>query len=200
MFSRRILLIGLPALTVVLTACSSPSTKPAVTTSTSHTPARSSTTGSPPTTSIPICTTSHLTISSGLSQGATGHISTVLLFANSGTTTCNITGYPGLAGLNASGTQVVQAQRTLRGFTGGLAQGATAPPVVDLTPNQTASALVEGTDVPTGNATSCPSYPAFLVTPPNETHSVQLSLASAFPGCSQIQIHPVVPGTSGSSS
>ena len=100
------------------------------------------------------------------------------------------------AGLNASGAQVVQAQRTLTGMMGGLAPGVTALPRITLAPGQTASAVVEGTDVPSGTETSCPTYPSLLVTAPNAKASVTIPFA--LPGCSGLQVHPVVPGTSGS--
>jgi hypothetical protein len=120
----------------------------------------------------------------------------VLVFTNESQATCSLSGYPGVAGLDAQGVQVVQAQRTLNGYLGGLPPGTTAPPTVSLAPGQTASAVVEGTDMPLGSATSCPSYPALLVTPPDLTDSVHLE--AALPGCSPIQVHPVVPGSSGS--
>jgi hypothetical protein len=49
-------------------------------------------------------------------------------------------------------------------------------------------------DATTGN--SCTPYAGILVTPPNETHSIKLPWPSD--GCSVLQIHPVVPGTTGS--
>lgn len=104
-------------------------------------------------------------------------------------------GYPGVAGLNAAGHQVIQATRTLNGYMQVLPAGQ-SPPVVTLTPGGSASAFVEGTDVPVGPATSCPNYPELLVTPPNTTQS--LTINASMPGCSPIQVHPVVPGTTGS--
>ena len=129
----------------------------------------------------------------GSSQGATGHIAVTIVFKNIGSSTCTLSGYPGVAGLDSSGNQAVQATRTLNGFVGGVSQG--PPPVVQLQPGQSASAIAEGTDVPTGTETSCPSYPSLLVTPPNLRQSK--TLPDGLPGCSGIQIHPVVPGTTG---
>ena len=43
---------------------------------------------------------------------------------------------------------------------------------------------------------SCTGYAGLLVTPPDETHSVRVGWDSD--GCSTLEIHPVVPGTSGS--
>lgn len=108
-----------------------------------------------------------------------------------------------MAGLDAQGGEAVQAQRTLNGYLGGLIVGAT-PPVVSLAPGQIASATVEGTDNPIGSATSCPFYPYLLVTPPDLTDSVRVTVTDfgrpnhpGLPGCATIEVHPVVPGSSG---
>jgi hypothetical protein len=118
----------------------------------------------------------------------------VLVFRNSSSQPCHLEGYPGAAALDAQGHQVVQAVRTLNGFWRALPPGE-GPPTVTLAPGQYASAFIEGTDVPVNGATSCPSYPKLLVTPPNTTVSVPID--TAMPGCTPIQIHPVVPGTTG---
>jgi len=107
-------------------------------------------------------------------------------------------GYPGVAALTTQGVQAQQAQRELNGYLGGLENSTTLPLVV-LASGQTASALVEGTDNPVNGASSCPSYPALLVTPPGFTVSTKVSVGG-FPGCSNLEVHPVVPGTSGQKS
>ena len=100
-------------------------------------------------------------------------------------------GYPGVAGLDAAGHQVAQAQRTPHGFLqGGLPPGQTAPPVIDLAPGQTASASIESIN---GNG-DCPSHVALLVTPPGETHAVRVDI-HIYP-C-MLEVHPVVPGPNG---
>jgi hypothetical protein len=97
-------------------------------------------------------------------------------------------GYPGVAGLNAAGQQVTQAVRTPFTHVG-------PPSAISLAPGQTASAPVQGSDVPVGNATTCTSYPSLLVTPPNETHSQ--ALLATLPGCSGLKVGPVVAGSNG---
>lgn len=136
-----------------------------------------------------------LAVSAGAGGAAAGNVSVPLLFRNAGTVTCILSGYPGVAALDRSGRQVAQADRTPSGYSGGLTPGQTVPPAVRLAPGQSASALVEGSDVPVGAATSCPSYASLLVTPPDLTISVPVS--RALPGCSAIEVHPVVPGTAG---
>ena len=88
------------------------------------------------------------------------------------------------------GVQIAQAVRTLNGYMGGAGQSA---PHVTLEPGVTASAVVEGTDVPVGSETSCPTYSSLLVTPPDATQSVRFRIS--LPGCSGLQVHPVVPRT-----
>lgn len=140
------------------------------------------------------CTTSQLEIAPGRTGAGLGHSGTPILFRNRGTAPCHLRGYPGVAGLDAAGNQVVQAARSLQGYLGGLRSG-DSPPLVELAPGETASALVEGTNNPEGTATSCPSYPSLLVTPPDDTQSVRVT--AGLSGCSLIQVHPVVPGTTG---
>ena len=82
----------------------------------------------------------------------------------------------------------------------------TQPLTVPLEPGQVATATVDGSDNPVGGATSCPFYPALLVTVPDETRPVILSgvgwqgpefATQGFPGCSPLVVTPVVPGDSG---
>ncbi len=188
---------------VLLGACgSSSSTSTTTTSSTAPTPSTGATTSTTPplittstTTGTPNCSGSQLTVTSTGGNGGAGHIGVVLLFTNSSTTTCLLSGYPGVAALDSSGHQAAQAVRTLGGYLGGLPSSAT-PPVVTLAAGQVASAVVEGSDVPVGSATSCPTYPGLLVTPPNTTRST--TIIGSLPGCAPIEVHPVVAGKTGS--
>jgi hypothetical protein len=140
---------------------------------------------------------------------AAGNVAETIGFVNVGDRSCFLSGYPGVAGQNAQGNQVVQATRELNGMLGGVHDSSSAPPVVALAPGQTASADVEGGDAPVGNAGSCAYYPYFLVTPPNETQSMSISnigvqqpgtALQGFPGCDPIRIDPVVSGDTGRAS
>jgi Protein of unknown function (DUF4232) len=165
-------------------------------TTTTSPPPTSSTTTSTTTSGPTRCTFAELEISLGQMGAGLGHEGGTVLFENTGTSACALAGYPGVAALNSTGQQVAQAQRTPSGYLGGMETGSTTPPLVELQPGGTASAMVEGTDVPVGNATSCPTYAAVLVTPPTSTQSTRLTLS--LPGCSPLQVHPVVSGTTGS--
>ncbi|HEX3565571.1 MAG TPA: DUF4232 domain-containing protein, partial [Acidimicrobiales bacterium] len=127
------------------------------------------------------------------------------LFTNVSSTACTLTGYPGVAGLDAGGVPQVQAHRTVGGYMGGLAAGSTTLPQVSIAPARSASAVVEGTDNPLGTR-PCPYYSSLLVTPPNLTKQTRLQVFGlgtrppGLPGCTFIEVHPVVAGTTGSPS
>jgi hypothetical protein len=136
------------------------------------------------------CSFSQLAVTAVFGGAGLGHESALLLFKNTSAVTCSLYGYPGVAGLNAEGVQIAQAVRTLNGYMGGAGQSA---PHVTLEPGVIASAVVEGTDVPVGSETSCPTYSSLLVTPPDATQSVAIRIS--LPGCSGLQVHPVIPRT-----
>jgi hypothetical protein len=143
----------------------------------------------------PECTLAHLRVSVHNGDAGSGHYGLALVFKHDDSGTCVMHGYPGVAGLDAHGNQVTQARRTLRGYLGGLQQPINTIPTIRLAPGATASAYVEGTNVPPGNATSCTVYKGLLVTPPDEAHSVRVDVTAN--GCDGLQIHPVVPGDTG---
>ena len=140
------------------------------------------------------CRSGTTTVSVGRGSGGLGHLAITLLFHNGSGSRCVLFGYPGVALVSASGTQV-QAARTRNGYLGGLSSSATAVPVIRLGPGQTASAMMEGDDVASGGGT-CPGYASLLVTPPNETSTQHL--ARALSALCSPQIHPVVAGATGS--
>jgi hypothetical protein len=121
--------------------------------------------------------------------GAAGHEGVVVLFRNHGSTTCTLTGYPGAAGLNASGAQIAQATRTLTGMIGGC--HCSHAPLLTLNPGTTVSAVIEGN---IGGPGPCDAFHSLLVTPPNTSTSTHLAVT--VPSCG-FDVHPVVTGTSG---
>jgi Domain of unknown function (DUF4232) len=139
------------------------------------------------------CTLDHLSVTGKPSSAAAGHQSKVLVFTNTGNTVCRLFGYPGVAALDASGNQIAQATRTLSGYMGGIPSGKTAEPTF-LSKGESASAIVETLGFNAGDGSACTPYAGILVTPPNETHSIKLAWDG---GCSALQIHPVVLGTTG---
>jgi hypothetical protein len=155
-----------------------------------------------PAATTPACNDGDIAVSDSGGGAAAGHEDQILVFTNEGGSVCTLTGYPGVAGLNAAGQQAVQARRSLGGYMGGLSPDTTTLPVVSLVPGQTASAIVEGTDNSLGSQ-PCPHYPSLLVTPPNLRKQVRVDVSNlgsqGFPDCSGIEVHPVVAGSGGSS-
>lgn len=149
------------------------------------------------TTGIPHCGIHQLRVSEGSGDAGLGHVGYPVRFRNRSQTACSVHGYPGVAGLNKHGKQVEQALRTKNGYLGGVRPGHPIPTVI-LKPGQVASALVEGTDVPSGHQKHCRVLHGLLVTPPNDRRSVHLKHAP--PDCSRIEIHPVVRGKDGTES
>lgn len=141
------------------------------------------------------CTNAQIRVSTNDLGEGMSHGGVVLIFRNESSTPCTLGGYPGVAGLNAAGTQVTEARREPSGYLGGLRSGARTPPVVTLAPGQDASATAQGTSAPEDGATSCPTLHGMLVTPPNTTRSTRVSAAP--PDCSGLIVTPVVRGSSG---
>jgi len=140
------------------------------------------------------CDAAQLQVTEGNVYGALDHSAVPVRFTNRSGQLCRIFGYPGVAGLSPSGIQVLQAQRSLRGYMGGLAAGNDAPPDIPLAPGETATALVEGLNG-ANVGQSCPKLSGLLVTPPDTSHSTRVPEA---PGdCGGLQVHPVVFGDSG---
>ena len=194
---RWTVVAALAVVALVFAACGSPPGTPTASTSTSTTHQATTTTTTATTQAGPSnCTSAQLTVSAGMGSGAAGTIGQVLLFENTSSTTCLLHAFPGVAGLDASGDQVVQATRevNLAPFSGSTA----TLPTIQLTAGSTASALVFGSDVPVGAATSCVTYAGLLVTPPNAFASVRLDVT--MPGCAGLRVGPVYPGTSGMAS
>jgi hypothetical protein len=110
------------------------------------------------------------------------HADAVVTFTNTGSASCRIQGYPGVAALNAAGKQIRQAAR---------ATGLKIP-LVTLAPGQTASAEI------TGNTASCTkpaSVPGLLVTAPGQRTSTRLGRYGSV--CvNSLGIGPVHPGNS----
>lgn len=100
---------------------------------------------------------------------------------------------PGAATLDATGAQLQQATRTLRGPLGGLPAGANSAPTVTLEPGKFARVMIEGTSTykPGAAQAGCTdTSPALLVTPPNTTTSTRIP--TQWPKCETLEVHPVI--------
>jgi len=132
---------------------------PSATTSSSTT----STTASPSTTTFTVpgggsCTSAHLSVAIGQSQGAAGTFYYPLVFTNTGSTGCTLQGYPGVSLVGSNGNQIGSpATRTT-----------SSPVLVSLAPRSTTTATISLSDAL--NVCSNPVTPnGFRVYPPNQT-------------------------------
>jgi hypothetical protein len=133
----------------------------------------------------------------GLNIGAGGHGGVVVSFTNISPAACTLHGYPQVAALDAAGRPVVKAAHTLLGYLYGLRSGSRVP-TVTLKPGATAGAGLEWIENPAEpGQSSCPTYHSVLVTPPNTVTSVQQPIAHLYL-CRDFEVHPILPGTSGS--
>lgn len=133
----------------------------------------------------PPCTGSALRVTVGRVDAGAGQRNVPVVFTNVSAAACTLRGYPGVAGLDAAGRQLTQAER----------QQATST-AVRLAPGGSASAAVHAAAIPSGTATACPGdYRALLVTPPDTRMSTRVTVT--LPWCGGLSVRPVVPGTTG---
>jgi hypothetical protein len=188
-----------PAAAPTTTTTTVPPSTTTTTTAPPQTTTTTTTAAPPPTPSTtagaPACAPADLAISLGAVEGATGHEEFVLLFTNTGPAHCQVGSYPGVDADLPDGHQVA-AVRTLSGFIGGQKQGGPVVPV-DLAPGGVASAMVEYTDNPAAGA--CVQVSAYDVTPPNTTATSRLAAPQGSTICGGLQVHPILPGSTGRS-
>jgi hypothetical protein len=159
--------------------------------------------------SIPQCRDSQLAVSLRFGGVGLGHFGYRLEFSRVGTGTCSLSGYVRATLEDTKhGPSTVSARDTKNGYLGGLPlngpQSRHLPVVILPASNGTASVLIEGEDVPIGDATTCHVYRTLEIvltfargfTPSNE--GTKYGFAVSFDECSRPQVHPVVSGTTGS--
>lgn len=98
---------------------------------------------------------------------------------------CVLVGYPGVD--SGTGGPLIHAERTPRGFLGGLPSTFDEPPTVTLLPSGQAQAVVEGRATDAGG-NQCPTYTGLRVTPPNTDQP--FTVVTSIDAC-QLQVHPV---------
>jgi hypothetical protein len=143
--------------------------------------------------SAPPCGNADIQVTTSDNEGATGHISLLLVFTNNSGHDCVMHGYPGAALQAQNGTDAGDAVRKLSGFSGG-AVGLSAPPLVLLHSNAAASAVLEWSDVPTASGCAVQDPVALDVTPPNTTQTTTIPLPAQTDVCGGFQVHPVLAG------
>ena len=134
----------------------------------------------------PSCTSAQLTVTTGPARAAVGHRGVPLVFSLApGAAACTLTGYPGVD--SGDGGPLLHAERTVRGYLGGLPSGVDVPPTVTVWPGHPAQAIVEGLAVD-ADGNQCPTYTDLLVTAPDTTGTV--TVPAAIDTC-RLQVHPV---------
>ncbi|MVU78602.1 DUF4232 domain-containing protein [Nocardia sp. ET3-3] len=195
-FRRGIFAIAVGALAIAAAACSSgtsttsppPATSAApggATTSQATAPAASAAPTAPFARFDP-CGSGQVDVTAEVMSPGTGHRGVKLTFSlAAGAAPCTLSGYPGVD--SGAGGPLVHADRTPRGYMGGLPQGSDEPPMVTLQSGHPASAVVEGVAFDAaGNG--CPLYTSLAVTPPNSTDTRTVTVT--IDTCA-LQVHPV---------
>ena len=167
---RPFLIATLAALGVTTCACSSssPAAQPEHTVSITARPAASHSpavapTPSPPTSAVAArCQTGNLNVSVGTPQGYRSGLQMVVVFKNTGTAACTLSGYPRV--WQSTGSPVTNIGQPA------IAGPAPAPTAVTLPPNGTASARLQIENSANYPTTTCKPVKATTLTviPPNE--------------------------------
>ena len=139
------------------------------------------------------CALPYLKITVRPAAARNGHASYLLSFTNTGQIACRMAGYPSVVVLSSAGRPVLRASPTPYGYLGGVHGRPTTALVGS---DQPASALLEGEQIDlSGNR--CPARPGLQITPPGSRVPARIPITTTI--CGGVQIHPVVPGGTGSS-
>ncbi|WP_245568618.1 DUF4232 domain-containing protein [Nocardia concava] len=132
------------------------------------------------------CGKGQVDVTAEVMSPGTGHRGVKITFALApGAAPCTLTGYPGVD--TGAGGPLLHADRTPRGYMGGLPQGSDEPPAVTLLSGHPANAVVEGVAFDSSGS-GCPLYTSLLVTPPNTTDT--RTVAVTIDSCA-LHVHPV---------
>ena len=135
-------------------------------------------------------TCSALAVSAGQVGAAAGNAGFPISFRNSSNHACSLSGYPTVLATDSSSGRTV----TARHFSSGYLGGADLPvPTYVLAPGDRVSVLVEGTDNPVGNASTCSTLNDLRVVVGHRSVPTRQVLQN----CSGMQVHPYVPGLTG---
>ncbi len=135
----------------------------------------------------PPCDSAQLVVTAGPARAGVGHRGVPLMFTlTPGAAACTLTGYPGVD--SGTGGPLLHAERTPRGYLGGLPSGVDIAPTVTVGPGRGAQAIVEGLAVD-ADGNQCPTYSDLLVTAPDTTGTV--TVPATIDTC-RLQVHPVI--------
>jgi hypothetical protein len=149
------------------------------------------------TTGLPRCNVSHLRVSSLGAPGGSMHDGVIVRVHNVGTDACSLSGYASVQGINRWNNRVLTGTPTRNSYLGGWISNKPLPTVTLRAKIGIASFLVTGVDAAIDNP-SCPNLKTLRVTiPPGTT---VFKLPTSFNACrGGFQVHPFVPGVTGTS-
>jgi Protein of unknown function (DUF4232) len=139
----------------------------------------------------PLCVASNLSLSYLGQQGAAGHGIVGFLLKNTGGSSCHTYGFPGILWLNKSGAALpTNTVRTTHDFFG-------PAPLISLTiaPGGTFSFRL-GVTHGAGGETGCTTAAGLQVIPPNDTHTLRITIPNGVFECRTTTVSPVRPGSS----
>lgn len=145
----------------------------------------------------PACGPSQLKVALAHVIVGLGTVGGYFSFTNVSGNTCQLTGWPDVAGIEPDGSASVARDVLSTAFG---PQHLTGAPVVVLKPGATADGAFHGTDVQLSSGPCPPPYRYFRVAPPGMTLTIQMSawLASFgqyMPACGGLQVLPLLPST-----
>ena len=179
---RKILLVAIAALSILALGCSK-SDKASSSSSTTASPTTTSATASSSTSAAPstrLCNASALSGRLGPSSAGAGQLYQALTLTNTGATTCDLRGFPGVSLLGADGKQIGQPASR---------EGAEGSTVV-LAPGESATSTLHTTTQ--GIGPSCVTGASMLVYPPDNTAT--LTVSSAFTACGGFSVSTLIAG------
>jgi hypothetical protein len=146
---------------------------------------------------LPRCNSSHLRVSSIGAPGGSMHDGVIVRIRNAGMDSCSLSGYPPVMGINHWNGRVLKGSTTRNSYLGGWDSSKPLPTVALRRKTGVASFLVTGVDAAIDNP-SCPNLTTLRVTiPPSAT---VFKLSTSLNACrGGFQVHPFVPGATGTS-
>lgn len=141
------------------------------------------------------CTARDVAVSSMELSPGSGHRGLVIQLRNTSGSVCTLEGYADVRALGADGEELGVAEPTMAGYLAGLANGVVQ--TVRLAPGSTASFAVEALAFRRVDGESGPPYRTLVITLPGDTTSLRVDWVGT-DACDALQVHPFVPGETGS--
>ena len=150
---------------------------------------------------VPRCADTELAVSVAAAQGGLGHAGMVIHYRNVSATTCSLSGYPEIIGLNFTTGKSRAAGRIRNGYLGGWTgyvnkKVRSLPLVVLLAQHGVASSMVQWADCATAQQKGCTVLASLWVNTPNSDRPFAIKSWMLVHG--YFDATPIVPGNTGS--